>query len=64
MKPASLVAAVVLDVVAFAHLLRLIFHTPIMIGDTSVPMWMSVVGFIVATGLSILVFREARPQRS
>ena len=64
MKPASLLAAIVLDVVAFAHLLRLIFHTKIMIGDTAVPMWVSVVGFIVATGLSILVFREARPQRS
>lgn len=64
MKPASLLTAIVLDVVAFAHLLRLIFHTPVMIGDTVVPMWVSVVGFIVATGLSILVFREARPQRS
>jgi hypothetical protein len=64
MKPASLLTAIVLDVVVLAHLLRLIFHTPIMIGDTAVPMWVSVVGFIVATGLSILVFREARPQRS
>jgi hypothetical protein len=64
MKPASLVAAVVLDIVAFAHLLRLLFRTEVMIGGRAVPMWVSVVGFIVATGLSILVFREARTHAS
>jgi hypothetical protein len=60
MKPASLLAAVLLDVVALAHLLRLVFHTEVTVGGTVVPMWISVVGCVVAAILSILVLREAR----
>jgi hypothetical protein len=60
MKPASLLAAVVLDFVALAHLLRLVFHTEVTVGGTVIPMWVSVVGCVVAAILSILVLREAR----
>ena len=64
MKPASLAAAIVLDVVAIAHLLRLAFHTEVIIGGTVVPMWVSAVGCVVAAVLSILVLREARQTAS
>ena len=60
MKPASLLAAVVLDLVALAHLLRLVFRTEVTVGGTIVPMWISAVGLVVAAVLSILVLREAR----
>ena len=60
MKPATLLTAVLLDLVAFAHLLRLIFHTEVMVGTRVLPMWISVVGLVVAAGLSILLLREAR----
>jgi uncharacterized membrane protein len=60
MKPASLLAAIVLDMVAFAHLLRLVFRTEVTVGGTIVPMWISAVGLVVAAVLSILVLREAR----
>ena len=60
MKPASLLVAILLDLVAVAHVLRLVFKTEVIVGGTVVPMWVSVVGFVVATVLSFLVLREAR----
>ena len=60
MKPASLIVAVVLGVIAFAHALRLIFHTEVIVGGTVIPMWVSALGCVAAAVLSILVFREAR----
>lgn len=60
MKPASLLAAIVLDLVALAHLLRLVFHTQVTVGGTVVPMWISVAGGVAAAALSVFVLREAR----
>jgi len=64
MKPASLVAAIVLDLVAVAHVLRLAFRTEVLVGGWVVPMWVSGLGFVVATVLSLLVLREARQKSS
>lgn len=60
MRPASLVAAVVLAVVAIAHVLRLVLHTEVIIGGTVMPMWISGLGAVVAGILSTLVYRETR----
>ena len=59
MKPASFVAAVLLGLIAIAHVVRLVFHTEVTVGGQVVPMGVSVVGALVAVVLSILVFREA-----
>jgi cytochrome P450 len=64
MKPASFITAVLLDFIAIAHLLRLVFRTEVTIGGQAVPMGVSVVGCVAAAVLSVLVFREARVQRS
>ncbi len=64
MKPASLVAAIVLALVAVAHVLRLVFHTEVVVGGTVIPMWVSGGGCVVAAALSVLVLREARQQRA
>ena len=64
MKPASLLAAIVLDIVAVAHVLRLAFHTEVTVGGTVIPMWVSGVGCVVAALLSILVLREARQRNA
>jgi hypothetical protein len=60
MRPASLMAAIILDIVAVAHVLRLAFHTEVIIGGTVIPMWVSAIGCVVPAILSILVLREAR----
>ena len=64
MKPASFVTAALLDVIAIAHVLRLVFHTEVTVGGRVVPMAVSVVGAVVAALLSVLVFREARVSRA
>jgi hypothetical protein len=64
MKPASFVAAVLFAIIAIAHVLRLVYHTEVMVGGRVLPMWVSTVGCVVAGALSILVFREASSKRS
>lgn len=64
MKPASFVAAILLGIVSILHILRLVFHTDVIIGGTSIPTWVSVVGCVAAGALSILVFREASAKTS
>jgi hypothetical protein len=63
MKPASLFVAILLDLIGVAHIVRLVFHTEVIIGGWVVPMWVSGVGAVVATLLSVLLFREARSAR-
>jgi hypothetical protein len=63
MKPASFFVAVLLDIIAVVHLLRLVFQTEVIIGGWVLPMWVSGVGCVAAAVLSVLVFREARPTR-
>jgi hypothetical protein len=64
MKPASLLAAILLDIVAVLHVLRLAFHTEVIVGGTAIPMWISGVGALAPAILSVLVLREARQKSS
>ncbi len=63
MKPASLLVAILLDLIAVLHVLRLVFHTEVIVGGWVLPMWVSGVGAVAATALSVQMFREARPAR-
>ena len=58
MKPASLLTAILLLLVAAAHLLRLILGIPVTIGTASLPMWASVVAVIVPVTLAVALWRE------
>ena len=60
MKIGSLIAIVVLSLVAVAHLLRLIDGTEIIARGTVVPQWVSVFGVVVPGGLALLLWRESR----
>jgi len=64
MKPASFVAAILLGIVSIMHILRLVFHTEVIVGERALPMWVSVVGCVAAGALSILVYREASAKTS
>ena len=64
MKPASFVVAVLLDLIAVVHLLRIVFHTEVIVSGWVVPMWVSGVGCVAAAVLSVLVFREARSSQA
>ena len=60
MKPATVVAAILLTVVALLQLLRAVVGVRVMVGDTVIPISVSVVAFVVLGGLAIGLWREAR----
>ena len=60
MKPFTTIAIVIFSLVAVLHVLRLIFGWEAVINGLVMPMWVSVVGIIVAGGLALLVWREAK----
>ena len=60
MKPATTVAAVLLMLIAVAHVLRLIYGWQLTVADRLVPMWVSGVGLVIAASLAVLLWREAR----
>jgi hypothetical protein len=59
MKPATTLGVFVLAVIAFGHLLRVLLSWSLIINDTLIPMWPSVLVIVVFGTLSVLIFREA-----
>ena len=57
-KPATLIAIVLLGLVAIAHLARLVLGVEVMVGGRLIPAWVSVPGFLVPAILSVLIWRE------
>jgi hypothetical protein len=60
MKPFSAIAAVVLALVALAQLLRLALGWPVVVNNINIPLWASAIACLVAAGLAVMVWREAR----
>lgn len=60
MKPFALAAVVVLGIVALAHLYRLIQPFEVVVAGDVIPQWVSVVGLVVAGGISVMLWRESR----
>lgn len=55
-KLALLFAGIIFALVAVAHLLRLTYHTIVFVGPYMVPVWVSLVGFVISLFLSIWMF--------
>ena len=60
MKPFSAIAAVVFAVVALAQLLRLVVGWPVVVNGIDIPVWASAIACLVAAGLAVMVWRDAR----
>ncbi len=56
-KTFSLVAGVIFVVVALFHLARIFMEWTVIIGDWSIPMWVSWIALVVAGGLALLGLR-------
>ncbi len=56
-KTFSLVAGVIFALVALFHLVRIFMEWTLIVGDWSVPKWVSWVALVVAGGLALLGFR-------
>ena len=60
MKPFTTLAVALFALIAIAHLLRLFTGWEVIVGGFVVPVWFSWLGLIIAGGLAVMVWHEAR----
>jgi len=60
MRPATTTGIFLLALIAFGHLLRVLFGWGVIINDKAIPMWPSVLVIIVFGALSVMIYRECR----
>ncbi len=60
MKTGSMLAILLLTLVAIAHLVRLAYGIEVSVGGWGVPQWVSVGGVIVPTAIAFLLWRESK----
>ena len=60
MKPFTTIAAVMLGIVALAHLYRLIQPFEVTVAGTAIPQWVSIVGCLIPGLIAVMLWREAR----
>jgi uncharacterized membrane protein len=59
-KPATLVAAILFWLIALAQLLRALFRIEVRAGDVVIPIWISILAFVVLAALGVWLMRERR----
>lgn len=57
------ITGVIFTFVAAVHLYRLFSGMPIMLGDWNAPMWVSILGFVVAGFLAYSAFSTGKKKR-
>ncbi len=60
MKPFATIAVIVFSLIALIHLLRLFFGWEVIINGMILPLWISVPGFLIASGFALMLWRESR----
>ena len=60
MKPFTTIAIALFALIALAHLYRLVTGCEVVVNGHVLPLWLSAVGLIVAAGLALMLWREAR----
>ncbi len=58
MKPITTIAATLLGLIALVQLLRVVFGWGIVINETLIPMWLSVVVLLVFAFVAVMLWRE------
>ena len=60
MKPFTVIAIVIFAVVSIVHLLRYFLGWQVTVNTLAVPMWISPLGFVIAAGLAVMLWREMK----
>ena len=60
MKPFTTIAVVVFALIAIVHLIRLFMGWEVIVSGFVIPVWWSALGLVIAGGLALMVWREAR----
>ena len=56
----TIIAIVVFSFVSCTHLFRLFFEWEIILNGIVVPLWFSVLAFVIAAGLAVMLWLEAQ----
>ena len=59
-KPFSTIASVLLSLIALMQLTRFLLRWVVTVNGVVVPVWVSGIACVVAGGLAVMVWREAR----
>jgi hypothetical protein len=59
-KPFTTIAVALFTLIAVVHLLRLFAGWEVVVVGFAIPVWWSAIGLVVAGGLALMVWREAR----
>ena len=59
-KPFTIIAIVLFSLIAALQLLRFILGWEVTVNRLSIPVWVSGIAFVVAGGLAVMVWLEAR----
>lgn len=59
-KPFTTIAAILFLLAALVHAYRLLTHFQLIAGSHTLPMWVSIVGIVIALILSWGLFKESR----
>jgi hypothetical protein len=59
-EPFTTLSIIILALIAFGHLLRLIFQWEVIINGTSIPVWISAVPALFFGGLAFMLWKESR----
>ena len=57
-KPFTLIAIGLLSLIAVLQLLRFILGWEVQVNGLSIPVWASLIAFVVAGGLAVMLWRE------
>jgi len=60
LKSFTSTAAIVFALIALMQLLRFTFSWEITVNGVTVPVWLSGIAFVIAAGLAVMLWREAR----
>ena len=60
MKPFTTLAILVFAIIALAHIYRLVRPFELVVAGTTIPVWVSGIGAVVAALLAVMLSREAR----
>ena len=59
MKPFTHIAFVLFWIISFVHILRLYFGWEVVVNGRTIPVWISVPGFIITAGLALMLWKES-----
>lgn len=63
MKPASLISALFLGLVAVAHVIRLVLGVSVTVDGMGIPLWASLPAALLTGTLAFLLWRENRTEQ-